>query len=82
MKYIEELKFGRCFMLNNIPFILTTDFKSNGKKQCINLMDGTAHWLSGSDMVDDIDIYTMDKDNTLIPIKERENEYKHNTIES
>lgn len=70
MKYIEELIPGNCFLLNNKHFLLTIDFKSNNKKLCYSLDDGSPLWLDGNSIVDDIQIYTMDEKNTIIPIRE------------
>lgn len=70
MKYIEELSPGNCFFLNNKHFLLTIDFKSNNKKLCYSLEDGSPLWLDGDSIVDGVQIYTMDEKNTIIPIKE------------
>jgi hypothetical protein len=75
MKYLEELEHGQCFRYQNKYYILTTDFKSNGDKNCIDLQTGNIKWLNSSSIVDDIDIYTLDKDNTLVPLRERKNAY-------
>ena len=61
MKYIEELVPGSCFVLNNKHFLLTIDFKSNNKKLCYSLNDGSPLWLNGDSIVDSIEIYTMDE---------------------
>jgi hypothetical protein len=70
LKYVEEIFPGNCFLHNNNYFILTIDFKSNNKKLCYNLVNGSPVWLSGDTIVEDIQIYTMDDKNTIIPIKE------------
>ena len=70
MKYIEELAPGNCFLLKNKHFLLTIDFKSNNKRLCYNLVDGSPLWLDGETIVEDTQIYTMDEKNTIIPIKE------------
>lgn len=75
MKYLEELSHGQCFRYQDKQFILTTDFKSNGDKNCIDLSNGMSKWIDSSALVEDIDIYTLDKDNALAPIRERKNEY-------
>lgn len=74
MKYIEELLPGSCFVKNKQVFIVTTDHKNNGQKLCINLKDGSSRWLGGDVIVDSADIFTLDKENNLIAIKEREKE--------
>ena len=75
MKYLEELSHGQCFKHQSNHFILTTDFKSNGDRNCIDLTSGMSKWLSASTIIEDIDIYTLDKDNAFMPLKERKNEY-------
>lgn len=70
MKYIEELSPGECFVYKNIYYIITSDFKSSGSKLCYSLNNGFPTWLSGDSIVDQIQIYTMDEKNTIIPIKE------------
>jgi hypothetical protein len=74
MKYIEEICFGDCFIYNNIKYILTTDFKNDGKRMCISLVDGTIKWINSNEMIDIIDIFTFDKDSNIIAIKERKKE--------
>lgn len=75
MKYLEELSHGQCFRYQDKHFILTTDFKHNGDKNCIELSSGMSKWLGSSTIIEDIDIYTLDKENALSPIRERKNEY-------
>lgn len=72
MQYLEELKIGDCFMLSNRDYILTTDFKSSGHKLSICLSDGSAHWLASDTIINQIDIFKLDKDNNIIAIKPRE----------
>lgn len=74
MKYLEELTIGECFSNNGSNFILTTDFRRNGQKLCINLKDGFLKWLNGDTLVEQIDIFTFDKDNNVIAMKERKKE--------
>lgn len=71
MKYLEELEFGDCFATNGQYFILTTDFKANGKKLCINLVNGLSQWIADNTVIDNIDIFTLDKDNNIIAFKSR-----------
>ena len=71
MKYLEELQIGDCFQLNSSHFIITSDFKKDGKKFCIDLKTGYGKWISPGDMVEIIDIFTLDKDSNVIAIKER-----------
>lgn len=71
MKYTEELSIGDCFILNNQFFISTNDFKKNGDRYCVNLSTGCGNWISPDAEVSCIDIFTLDKDNNIIAIKER-----------
>ena len=43
--------------------------------KCIDLTNGMSTWMSASQIIEEIDIYTLDKDNVLIPLRERKNEY-------
>jgi len=36
MKYLEELGHGDCFTLEDNNYIVTSDFKQDGKKLCVN----------------------------------------------
>lgn len=69
MKYIEELSVGNTFTMNDGLFILTTDFKGNGDKYCICLSDGTVRWLPSNAVVEVCPIYTLDKDNNILPVQ-------------
>jgi len=69
MKYIEELTSGDIFTHNDKYFILTSDFKSNGKRLSYCINDGFASWFNGDDMVEMNNIYTMDDQNNILPIK-------------
>jgi len=71
MKYLEEIEFGECFEYNNLYFILTHDMKKNGDKLCVNLNTGFSQWLKSDSMIKTTDIFTMDKDNNIIAIRER-----------
>jgi len=70
MKYIEELISGDCFTFKNSYYIISSDFKANGSKLCFNLNSGNPIWMNSDTIVDQIQIYTMDEKNTIIPIKE------------
>jgi hypothetical protein len=72
MKYIEELQYGDCFSFENKYFVLTTDFKRNGDKLAVCLSDGNLKWIKSNDIINNIDIFTLDKENNIIAIKERE----------
>lgn len=71
MKYLEELSFGDCFLLNDNYFVLTTDFKKNGDKLAVCLSDGSSKWIKPNEMINSIDIFTLDKENNILAIKER-----------
>lgn len=74
MKYLEELTSGQTFKIDNFYWILTSDFKANGKRLCYGLKDGYPKWLDGNTIVEINPIYGLDKDNNIIPIKEYKNE--------
>jgi len=74
MKYIEETEIGECFSLDKNYYIVTSDFKKNGSKLCINLKTGFGLWVSSDSMIDTTDIFTLDKDSNIIAIKERNKE--------
>jgi hypothetical protein len=71
MKYLEELSPGDCFDLDKNYYIITSDFKKDGKKLCINLKTGFSNWIKPDETVDNIDIFTLDKDSNIIAIRER-----------
>jgi hypothetical protein len=79
MKYTEELSAGDCFILNNQYFILTNDFKKNGNRYCINLSTGYGNWIEPDKEVSCTDIFTLDKDNNIIAIKERKKDQNNDT---
>jgi hypothetical protein len=51
---------------------LTTDFKKNGDRLAVCLSDGTSKWIKSNNIIETIDIFTLDKDNNIIAMKERE----------
>jgi hypothetical protein len=71
MKYLEEISTGECFTLAGKYFILTADFKRNGDRLAVCLSDGLSKWIKSNDMIDPIDIFTLDKDNNIIAMRER-----------
>lgn len=71
MQYIEELKPGDCFEYKNSYYILSSDFKNNGNRLCLSLIDGFSKWFNGDCIVNLNDIFTLDKDSNIIAIKER-----------
>lgn len=72
MKYIEELFIGEFFSLNGEFFVNTQDFKKDKSKLAINLKTGIGRWLPHDSMVESIDLFTLDKDNNFVSIRERE----------
>lgn len=73
-KYIEELSIGDFFNLNNNIYVITTDFKKNGNRLCCDLMSGSLVWMNPTDIIDVKDIYYLDTNNNMCPIKERKKE--------
>lgn len=69
MKYLEELKPGDCFVSKGQNFLLTSDFKKDNSKLCYSLQDGYAKWIVSQEVVEPLGLYTLDKDNNIIPIK-------------
>lgn len=74
MKYLEELGHGDCFTLEDNNYIVTSDFKQDGKKLCVNLKTGFFNWIKPDTTVDNIDIFKFDKDSNIIAIRERNKE--------
>ena len=68
--YIEELNNGDCFEYKNNKFLLSCDYKKDFSRLAINLIDGSPKWFKPNDVVLKIQIFTMDKDNCIIAIKE------------
>jgi hypothetical protein len=71
MKYIEEIEAGDCFEFNKKFYVLTRDFKKNGDRLCVALQDGSPNWLKPDSIIQITDLFTMDKDNNIIAIRER-----------
>lgn len=71
-QYIEELKNGDCFFLDLACYVLTTDFKKNGQRLAVSLNDGSMRWFEGSTITENNQLYYMDKENNIIPIKPTE----------
>ena len=80
MKYLEELSIGECFIYNKDYLIVTSDFKKNNSKFCINLTTGYGKWISPNEEVDQIDIFTLDKDSNILAIRERQKD-QNNAIQ-
>lgn len=69
MKYIEELECGDTFSLKDKMYVLTSDFRSDGKRLCYSLNTGFASWIDNNTIIEHNPIYILDKDNNTIPIK-------------
>lgn len=69
MNYIEELKSGDCFVYEHKYFVTTIDFKKNNDRLAISLADGSPKWFKSDSIINKIEIYTLDKANTIIPIQ-------------
>jgi len=69
-QYIEELDNGDSFEFSGAKYIISCDFKSDGSRLCVNLNNGTPKWFKSNEMISKIQIFTMDKDNCIIAIKE------------
>jgi hypothetical protein len=73
-KFIEELNYGDAFSYNNLCYVLTTDYKKNNDRLCLSLIDGGLRWFKPNEIVEGTNLYTMDKDNNIIAIKESKKE--------
>lgn len=69
-KYIEELESGDCFKFQDNYWICGSDFKKNGSRSALSLCTGFCRWFEPDSVVIPIQVYTMDKDNNIIAIKE------------
>lgn len=72
MKYIEEIKSGQSFEHNAQTFLMSSDFKKNGYRLCISFKNGNSRWFGPSEIVDGIDLYTIDKESNFIKIEQGE----------
>lgn len=69
-KFLEELEPGSFFEFDNKRFLLTSDFKKNGDKFCIDIDNGQARWIKPDAHIHYINLYAMDINNNFNPIKE------------
>lgn len=72
MKYLEELKPGDTFSYKEDIFVVTIDFKfkdENKYSYVINIRTGSGVWLSDTSIVEFTELYYIDKDKNIIPIK-------------
>jgi hypothetical protein len=72
-KYLEELKSGNCFALEDQKYITTIDHKKNGSRLCISLTDGSPRWLPSDTIVSYLSIYFLDNNNNFSPIIQIDN---------
>lgn len=78
MKYIEELNAGDCFQYQNQKFILTSDTrrsKDRYQAQAISLDNGFPRWMDTDVAVEKLELYIIDNDKNIIPIKEYKDEF-------
>ena len=69
VKYIEELDTGECFEFNKDLYIVSTDYKKNRDRSCVNLSTGFVKWINASTIVQESPIYTLDEENNVIPLR-------------
>jgi hypothetical protein len=69
MKYIEEISSGDCFEFKDKKYLVTHDFKKNGRKLCYCLSDGSGQWFDPTTIVETFFIYGLDSNNNIYPIK-------------
>lgn len=74
MKYIEEITFGEFFEFNGKIFILTQDYDNKNNHMCISIDSGQSRWLSGNTIVKNIELYRLDDENNIAPIKPKSKE--------
>lgn len=70
VKYLEELEVGDCFEFENCNFITLLDYKKNGNRCCANLKTGSTRWIEPNAVVNISPIYTLDKDNNIVALRE------------
>ncbi len=68
--FLEELSCGDCFDSSGQLFIITTDYKKNNDRLCINLKDGSSRWFKSDSIVSKISIFHTDEDSNIVAIKE------------
>ena len=72
MKYLEELESGDCFRFEDKYYLKLTDYKKTGERCCISLVSGSMRWIPGESIVNEDQLYTLDKENNIIPLKTTE----------
>lgn len=69
-KYIEELTAGDPFILDKQYWICGSDFKKDGSRNTISLKNGFLRWMAPETIVSPVELYILDSNSTIIPIKE------------
>lgn len=80
--YIEETSIGDCFEYNNKHFIVTSDFKKNGDRCCLDTSSGLFQWLKPSTIVKKSNLYFLDSNNNFSPIRHETNPSSVNQIKN
>jgi hypothetical protein len=81
MKYLEELLIGDCYQHKGCQYVVTTDYKQNGSRLCVSLLDGTTKWMLPDLIIEQIDLFTVDKDSNIVAIKERKKDVPNQTTD-
>lgn len=68
--YLEALQNGDAFSLDNDFYIVSCDFKKDGSRLCLCVKTGNMRWYPSNTIVKNIQLYTLDKDNNILAIKE------------
>lgn len=72
MNYLEELKPGDVFILQNHRFVLTTDFKKTKNhisRLAISLEDGSNRWFLDNEITEFCELFYRDQDNNFLTLK-------------
>lgn len=72
MKYLEEIATGDSFNHEEQLYIVTSDYKRNGDRLCVNLKTGFGKWLMPNDIVDVCPVYVLDEDNNIVAVRPTE----------
>jgi len=72
MKYLEEIATGDSVSFEDNIYIITSDYKRNGDRLCVNLKTGFSKWLAPNAVVDVCPIYVLDEDNNIVAVKPTE----------
>jgi len=81
MKYIEEINPGSCFVHKNKKYVLTNDFKFQHNQKynyCIFIENGFGEWLAENSVIQLLDLYFIDADKNIVPLKESKNDNSEN----